>query len=80
VDLPAVMGIQAAKQSPRYAPVSKIRQVQETISIKEAPMGALGSGGGSSVVSMAPPKKGAGAEMLEDMEALVDVLKDKGAI
>jgi len=80
VDLPAVMGIQAAKQSPRYAPVSKIRQVQETISIKEAPMGELGSGGGSSVVSMAPPKKGAGAEMLEDVEALVDVLKDKGAI
>ena len=80
VDLPAVMGIQAAKQSPRYAPVSKIRQVQETISIKEASMGELGSGGGSSVVSMAPPKKGAGAEMLEDVEALVDVLKDKGAI
>ena len=80
VDLPAVMGIQAAKQSPRYAPVSKIRQVQETMSIKEASMGELGSGGGSSVESMAPPKKGAGAEMLEDVEALVDVLKDKGVI
>ena len=80
VDLPAVLGIQAAKQSPRYAPVSKIRQVQETMSVIEASMGELGSGSGSSVASMAPPEKGAGAEMLEDVEALIDVLKDKGVI
>ena len=26
VDLPAVLGIQAAPQTPRYAPVSKVRQ------------------------------------------------------
>jgi electron transfer flavoprotein beta subunit len=80
VDLPAVMGIQAAKQSPRYAPVSKIRQVQETAAIKEVSMGDLGSGSGSSVASMAPPEKGAGSEMLEDVEELIDVLKDKGVI
>jgi electron transfer flavoprotein beta subunit len=80
VDLPAVMGIQAAKQSPRYAPVSKIRQVQETMSVIEASMGDLGSGSGSSVASMAPPEKGAGSEMLEDVEELIDVLKDKGVI
>ena len=80
VDLPAVMGIQAAKQSPRYAPVSKIRQVQETMSVIEASMGDLGSGSGSSVASMAPREKGAGAEILEDVEALIDVFKDKGVI
>ena len=80
VDLPAVLGIQAAKQAPRYAPVSKIKQVQETAAIKEVSMGDLGSGAGSSVASMAPPEKGVGAEMLDDIEALMDVLKDKGAL
>jgi hypothetical protein len=29
---------------------------------------------------MAPPEKGVGAEMLDDIEALMDVLKDKGAL
>jgi electron transfer flavoprotein beta subunit len=80
VDLPAVLGIQAAKQAPRYAPVSKIRQVQEIAAIEEVSMGDLGSGAGSSVASMAPPEKGVGAKILDDVEALMDVLKDKGAL
>jgi len=80
VDIPAVLGIQAAKQAPRYAPVSKIRQVQETVSIEEVSMGDVGSGSRSTVASMAPPAKGSGAEMLDDVEGLIEVLKDKGAI
>ena len=80
VDLPAVLGIQAAKQPPRYAPVSKIKQVQETAVIEEITIGDLGTGAGSSVASMAPPEKGVGAEMLDDIEDLIDVLKDKGAL
>lgn len=80
VDIPAVLGIQAAKQAPRYAPVSKIRQVQETASIEELSMGDLGSGSGSTIASMAPPAKGSGAEMLNDVEELIEVLKDKGVI
>tara|TARA_Y100000034_G_scaffold134872_1_gene204621 strand:+ start:1182 stop:1928 length:747 start_codon:yes stop_codon:yes gene_type:complete len=80
VDMPAVLGIQAAKQAPRYAPVSKIRQVQETASIEEVSMGDVGSGSRSAVASMAPPAKGSGAEMLDDVEGLIEVLKDKGAI
>ena len=80
VDLPAVIGMQAARQAPRYAPVSKIRQVQETVTIGEIPAGDMGSGCGSSAFSMAPPEKGAGAEMLDDVESLIDVLKEKGAL
>tara|TARA_B100000586_G_scaffold262185_1_gene230147 strand:+ start:83 stop:829 length:747 start_codon:yes stop_codon:yes gene_type:complete len=80
VDMPAVLGIQAAKQAPRYAPVSKIRQVQETASIEELSMGDLGSGSGSTIASMAPPEKGVSAEMLDDIEDLIDVLKEKGAL
>ena len=80
VDLPAVLGIQAAKQPPRYAPVSKIRQVQQTLTIEEASMGNLGSGGGSSVVNMVPPAKGAGAKMMDDVEDLIDILKETGVL
>jgi hypothetical protein len=60
--------------------VSKIRQVQETATISEVSMGDLGSGCGSNVSSMAPPAKGSGAKMLDDVEELIEVLKDKGAI
>ena len=80
VDMPAVLGIHAAKQTPRYAPVSKIRQVQQTLSIEEASMGDLGSGGGSSVVNMVPPAKGAGAKMMDDVEDLIDILKETGVL
>jgi hypothetical protein len=60
--------------------VSKIRQVQETASIEELSMGDLGSGSGSTIASMAPPEKGVSAEMLDDIEDLIDVLKEKGAL
>ena len=80
VDLPGVLGIQASKQPPRYAPVSKIRQVQQTVSIEEASMGDLGSGSGSAITSMTTPEKGASAKMLDDVDDLIDVLKEKGAL
>ena len=35
VQTPAVLGIQAARQTPRYAPVSKVRQIQQSSSIDE---------------------------------------------
>ncbi len=80
IDLPAVLGIQAAAQAPRYAPVSKVRQVQQTETIQEVDGGELGDGAGSSITSMAAPEKGSGAEMLDDVEALLAVLKDKGVV
>ncbi|MBT4036139.1 MAG: electron transfer flavoprotein subunit beta/FixA family protein [Candidatus Marinimicrobia bacterium] len=78
VDLPAVLGIQAAAQAPRYAPVSKVRQIQQTETIQEMDAGDLGAGAGSAISSMAAPEKGLGAKMLDDVEALMAVLKDKG--
>ncbi|MDQ7053255.1 MAG: hypothetical protein Q9P14_10305 [candidate division KSB1 bacterium] len=35
VDLPAVFGVQAARQTPRYAPVSRVRQVMRQAEIEE---------------------------------------------
>lgn len=79
VDLPAVLGVQAAKATPRYAPVSKVRQIQSSATIEQIeiddPVAGL-----SQVTAMAPPKSGAGAQMLGSVEALLAVLKDKGVV
>lgn len=80
VDTPAVLGIQAARQTPRYAPVSKIRQIQETATIESVDAGDAGSGSGSEVSKMAPPEKGSGAKMLDSAEELLAVLKEAGAL
>ncbi len=80
VEMPAVLGVQAARQTPRYAPVSKVRQVQQTATIEEKSAGDLAGGGGAEVVKMSPPEKGSGAQMLEGAEELLEVLKEKGVI
>ena len=64
VDLPAVLGVQAAPQPPRYVPVTKLRQAMaagplETLS--GAPSDALA---GIAVTALAKPESGGGAEML----------------
>ncbi len=79
VDLPAVLGIQAARQTPRYAPVSKVRQIQQETTIEEIG-GAAAGGSEISVVEMTPPETGEGAQMLEDVEELVEILDSKGVI
>ncbi|MCP3960964.1 MAG: electron transfer flavoprotein subunit beta/FixA family protein [bacterium] len=79
VDLPAVLGIQAARATPRYAPVSKVRQVQNEATI-ETVSGSAGGGSGVSVVEMTPPETGEGAQMLESVDELVEILESKGVI
>ena len=78
VQLPAVLGIQAARQTPRYAPVSKVRQIQQSASIEEVAIASLGDGAGSEVSAMSPPEKGSGAKMLGSVEDLIEVLQEKG--
>lgn len=79
VDLPAVLGIQAARQAPRYAPVSKVRQIQQDTTL-DTLAGESGSGAGFAVVEMTPPETGEGAQMLGDVEELMAVLDSKGVV
>ena len=79
VDLPAVLGVQAARQPPRYAPVSKVRQVQQSAKI-EAIGATAAAEAGLRVVQMTPPEAGKGAQMLEGVEELLAVLQSKGAL
>lgn len=79
IDTPAIVGIQASRQAPRYAPVSKVRQVQESATI-ETVSGQGGDGSAFTVVQMTPPESGEGAQMLSDVEELVKVLESKGVL
>ena len=66
MDLPALAGVQAAQQSPRYAPVSKVRQIMKTAKIEEiASVAGSGSGSGSEILRMFKPEAAQCAEMLE---------------
>jgi electron transfer flavoprotein beta subunit len=85
VDLPAVLGVQAAPQPPRYVPVSKLRQAMasgaiETVSAApgEAPAGAAVSG-------LAKPESGRGAEMVagsaaEVADKIIALLGERGLV
>ena len=81
--LPAVVGVQAAAKPPRYAPVSKVRQVAQTAVIEKLQASADGDGSGLSMRGMAPPIVTGHAQMLtgsakEVAAQIVDLLKSKG--
>ena len=85
VDLPCVLGIQAARESPRYAPVSKVRQAMKTLKLEEAAAAAPDAGAGSSVRRLSKPAVAGRAEILdgsseEVAEKLFAILKDKGFV
>jgi electron transfer flavoprotein beta subunit len=84
VALPAVIGVQAAHQPPRYAPVSKIRQIAKTAKIDEFAGGAA-PGAGSTVRRMFKPVSAGHAEMWdgspeEVAEKIVGLIKEKGLL
>lgn len=79
VDLPAVVGIQAARQTPRYAPVSKVRQIQQSTTL-DTVAAAAGDNSGFSVIEMTPPESGEGAQMLAGVEELLALLVSKGVV
>ncbi|HLB49237.1 MAG TPA: hypothetical protein VJL59_19680 [Anaerolineales bacterium] len=84
VSLPAVIGVQAAHQPPRYAPVSKIRQIAKTAKVDEIAGGdAVGSG--STVRRMFKPESAGHAEMWEGSpeevaEKIVALIAERGLL
>ena len=72
VDLPAVLGVQASRAIPRYAPVSRVRQAMKTARIEEIEA-TTPAGAGISVRRMFKPESTEHAEMLEgDTDEIVD--------
>lgn len=82
VRLPMIVGVQAASKPPRYAPISKVRQVAQTATIeKVAPTGEATAG--LVMKKMAPPVVTGHAEMIEGSAKevaakIVELLKGKG--
>ena len=85
VTLPAVLGIQAGEEPPRYVAISKVRQMMKTATIDEQEVGDLDAGGGPMVQRMYVPEAAERAEMLEGDEEevaarLVEIFKEAGLV
>jgi electron transfer flavoprotein beta subunit len=64
VELPAVLGIQASDEPPRYVAFTKVRQAMQTTTIEEQDIGELDVSGSLAVSRMFLPEIGERAEML----------------
>jgi len=85
IALPAVLGIQAAEEPPRYVAVSKVRQVMKTASIDGKDVNDLEVSGGLNITSMYLPESAERAEMIEGDEEeiaakMVAIFKDAGIL
>lgn len=85
VTLPAVLGIQAAEEPPRYVAISKIRQAMKTATIEEQEVVELDSSGGLTVSRMFQPEVGERATMIEGDEEeiaarLVEIFQEAGVL
>jgi len=83
ISLPMVVGVQAASKPPRYAPISKVRQIAQTATIEEISPSGDGAGAGLFMKRMAPPVLAGHAEMMEGSAKevaaqIVELLKSKG--
>lgn len=82
MDLPAVLGVQASRAIPRYAPVSRVRQAMKTATLNEIEA-SVPAGAGISVQRMFKPESIGHAEMIEgDTQEIVDrviaILRERG--
>ncbi|RME42498.1 MAG: electron transfer flavoprotein subunit beta/FixA family protein [Chloroflexi bacterium] len=85
VTLPAVLGIQAARQPPRYAPVSRVRQAMKSATIEEIEVDEVPQVPVAPVRRMFKPEATGRAEIIEGDEAtiaerIVEILKERGVM
>ena len=64
VELPAVLGIQASDEPPRYVAFTKVRQAMQTAKIESHDIGVLDLSGSATISRMFQPEVGERAEML----------------
>jgi electron transfer flavoprotein beta subunit len=85
VKLPAVIGVQAARQPPRYASITRIRQAQQAGGIEEIEVEKPGVDAGITVRRLFAPEKTGHAEMLtgspeEVADRILDLIRSKGVL
>ncbi len=82
---PAVVGVQAARQAPRYAPISRIRQAMQAGGLRETGVSPAAAAPGLTVRRMYRPEAAGHAEMLtgdadEVAGKIVDLLRGRGLV
>ena len=85
VSLPALLGIQAAEQPPRYVAISKVRQMMKTVRIEELELPTLDPSGAPNVNRMFQPETGERATMLsenadEAANQMINIFKELGTL
>jgi electron transfer flavoprotein beta subunit len=85
VTLPAVLGVQVARQAPRYAPVTRVRQVMQAGGLESGSVAVDASEPGVRVRRMYPPETTSHAEMLTGSPAdvagrIVELLRTRGLV
>ena len=85
VTLPAVLGIQAAEQPPRYVAISKVRQAMKSTSIDELEVSELDQSGGPTIDRMFQPEAGQRATMIDGDEEeiaakLIEIFEELGVL
>jgi len=85
VSLPAVLGVQAAEQPPRYVAISKVRQMMKTTSIDEREVSDFDTSGGPVIDRMYQPEVAERATMIEGDEEevaakLIEIFKELGIL
>jgi electron transfer flavoprotein beta subunit len=83
--LPAVVGVQSARQAPRYVPITRIRQAMQAGGIEEVPAPAADAPGGLVIRRLYPPEATGHAEMLtggvdEVAERIAELVREKGVL
>ena len=83
ISLPAVLGIQAAEEPPRYVAISKVRQAMKNATIQEQESIEFDSSGGPIIGRMFPPEAIGRATMIEGDEEevaakLVEIFQELG--
>jgi electron transfer flavoprotein beta subunit len=85
VDLPAVLGVQAAARPPRYVPISRLRQVMASMAISSHAPAAAAPALATTVTRLAAPAQESLARMLEGSadevaRQLVEALREHGLV
>ena len=85
VGLPAVIGVQAASQAPRYAPIGRIRQAMQAGELREVPAHPAAVSPAPAVRRLSRPEQETGAELLagsaDDVaKAIADLLRRRGLV
>lgn len=85
VALPAVLGIQAARQAPRYAPISRVRAMMKEKKIELCAPADGAADAGVRVRRMFKPESGKHAEMLDGdtdtvADRIVGILKERALL